>query len=993
MLKARAGHLNDALAELRAMLAAGEDDGLVAMDLTTLLQQARKSREAVSVFEKAARAEPPDYALLAATRAYRDLHRYDAAARLARLGLKRFPDQTVWSLLLSLALSDAQRPREALQILQQPEAQRAPRIELLLAEGYAWSRAGNAEKAKAAYAEVLKLAPVDSGAHAEAGKALQALSMRGTVAQQARTGAPPAPGEAADAALLRTERQLSALPLTQTQARRKLQREAAVLKARTGRMAEAQAELRALIAAGDPDGLAAMNLTALLQQDQKPEETVRTFESSGLANPPDYALLAATRAYRDLHRYEEAARLAQQGLERFPKQTVWPLLLSLVLSDAGRATEALAILDQPAARRAPPVDRLLAKAYAWRRAGDPYKAIAIYLDALKLAPANKEARVEAAATLQAQGGAFGAAALAGTNAPFAADQAAAMVRWGSDTRPPDPLYRFDGTEAALARLDALLAALPPTPAEAASRRRLRLDRMVALRDRVRMQEVVAEGDALRAEGELPQYAEEAYADALLYLRRPEDARDAYQRVLAASPKDVNARYGMFYTAVELEDFTKAYAVIDGLVNDEPIWRSFRDDPSRHPNPDRSSAEVTAAQARFYGNQLADAWARITGITDPAPANGSARMALYQIANARGWPHRTAAEADIAASLAPDSLDAKIALTERATANYRFLDAQRMTGELLALYPESRAVQRLARDLDADLSWVFEIEAKPEDSEGGGANASGKSVTLESKLTTPPIDDNWRLFALTNYANARPPEGYVSRARVSAGVEWRVPYLTATIYPSQSYGTLARAGGGASVDWTATDQVRLAFAGELYAWDTPLRALLHGITSDEYAGKVTYRWDETRSLAARFSYQPFTDGNQRFTDSVTFKQRLINLPGFDLTGTAEAFSSHNDRPAAPYYNPNHDLSITGELLAEHTLWRRYDNSLVQALMVNAGLYAEANHSDNVIATVSYEHRWRFDPLTAFHYGVTLARRVYDGSVENSVTLSVGLTQRF
>jgi biofilm PGA synthesis protein PgaA len=118
----------------------------------------------------------------------------------------------------------------------------------------------------------------------------------------------------------------------------------------------------------------------------------------------------------------------------------------------------------------------------------------------------------------------------------------------------------------------------------------------------------------------------------------------------------------------------------------------------------------------------------------------------------------------------------------------------MTGELLALYPENRAAQRLARDRDADLSWVLELEAKPEDSEGGGANASGKSLTLQGKLTTPPIDDNWRLFALTDYANARPPEGYVSRSRVSAGVELRVPYLTATIYPSQSYGTLARAGG-------------------------------------------------------------------------------------------------------------------------------------------------------------------------------------------------------
>src|SRR5947199_10438616 len=71
VIEARAGHLDSAIAELRAMLAAGEEDGFVAMDLTALLQQARQPAEAVAVFRKAALAEPPEYALLAATRAYR----------------------------------------------------------------------------------------------------------------------------------------------------------------------------------------------------------------------------------------------------------------------------------------------------------------------------------------------------------------------------------------------------------------------------------------------------------------------------------------------------------------------------------------------------------------------------------------------------------------------------------------------------------------------------------------------------------------------------------------------------------------------------------------------------------------------------------------------------------------------------------------------------------------------------------------------------------
>jgi hypothetical protein len=72
---------------------------------------------------------------------------------------------------------------------------------------------------------------------------------------------------------------------------------------------------------------------------------------------------------------------------------------------------------------------------------------------------------------------------------------------------------------------------------------------------------------------------------------------------------------------------------------------------------------------------------------------------------------------------------------------------------------------------------------------------------------------------------------------------------------------------------------------------------------------------------------------------------------------------------------------------------YDDSLVQALDIDAGLYSQANYRDNWIGTIRYEHRWRFDPLTEFHYGVTLSRRVYDGLVENSVALTLGLTQRF
>jgi biofilm PGA synthesis protein PgaA len=303
------------------------------------------------------------------------------------------------------------------------------------------------------------------------------------------------------------------------------------------------------------------------------------------------------------------------------------------------------------------------------------------------------------------------------------------------------------------------------------------------------------------------------------------------------------------------------------------------------------------------------------------------------------------------------------------------------------------VQRLARELDAKRRWVLDVEVKPSNSNGGGANASGQAIESHARLSSPPIADNFRLFALGDYANAHPPEGFTERARAGVGLEWRIPNFEATIYPTQSWGTLPRTGAGATADWLVTDQIRLAVSGELYSWETPLRALLFGTTASEVSARATYRWDESRSASASFAYLPFTDGNQRFAGGMTFKQKLLNLPHFDLTGMAEAYASANNLGGTqPYYNPTRDLSVGGGFMAEHTIWRRYDNSWVQALTVDAGLYSEYGFRDNWTGNIDYEHRWRFDPLTEFRYGVRLMRRVYDGQVENTLMFIAGLTQR-
>jgi biofilm PGA synthesis protein PgaA len=767
------------------------------------------------------------------------------------------------------------------------------------------------------------------------------------------------------------------------------QRESAVRRARAGDMDGALAALRGMLVTGIDDGQVAFDLTTLLQQSSKNQEAAEVFTKAQQDKAPSYALLAATRANRAIGDYAQAERLARAGRSRFAGDTVWPLTLSLVLSDEKRGHDALEVLDMPTARRASRFEWLMARAYAHRMAGDSFTAMREYGEAARLAPNNTDTHRESADLLGDLGGPFGAAGIAPPTPSIEAAQAGTMVRWGEEVKPRDPVHRFDSTDRALSRLEELLT----TTTEPDIKRRLHQDHVIALRDRMRMREAAQEAEALRAEAPLPAYVDEAYGDALLYLHRPEEANAAYERVLAVDPKNDQARYGQFYASVETGDFVTAYRAIDILLQNEPLWRTFVGDPTRYPNPEHMTAEIAAAKGRLYADQLGDAWDRISLLRDAAPANEDVRATTSEIAGARGWPRLQDEEADIAASLSPDDVDAKVAQAEASIANHRYDQAERRVRELMALYPENLAVQRVARELDAEHRWLLELEAKPSWNSGGGVNAPGQEFESSTRLTTPLIADHWKLFGYYDYSFANPIEGFVWRDLAGAGIDWQLEHLRATLYGNDSWGTLQRGGGGITVNWAATDQILLGTKAELFSTDTPLRALFYGITSDEYEVTATYRWHESSNLALTAAFQPFTDGNQRLIGSASFKQKLFEQPRFTITGLVDLGVSSNSRgEQTPYYNPLSDLSATGGVLLEHVLWRRSDYSLTQALQVEGGLYAEQGFNNDWLGVASYEHRWSLAPLTEFHYGIEVSRRVYDGQEVRELAFTLGLRQR-
>jgi biofilm PGA synthesis protein PgaA len=730
--------------------------------------------------------------------------------------------------------------------------------------------------------------------------------------------------------------------------------------------------------------LVVMLAASAAAQSQSPNAPVPMTEAS------EAALLEKTRASRDQKQFDTAERLARAGMARFPKSGTWPVLLSLILSDQKRSDVALQVLA--GATTATPLERKMAEAYALRRSDRTFPALKAYMDALHLAPDNIEAREAATAILREIGGPNGAAVLSGAPPlPLQADQAAAMVRWGADVRPEDPAHRYDGTDAAIAELDRLIAVAKDDPDLLT---RLRLDRVAALRDRRRMTEVVQEATALRGEGNtLPPYVEQALADALLTLHRPKEAIPLYENTLKADPANLDARYGIFYAEVEAEDFDAAYGTIDALLASQPAWRFYQEDPSRHPNPDHADATLAAGLARLYGDQLGAAEDRVAPLAAAAPANAGFRIANAQVMSARGWPRDAEAEAEIAKSLDPINPEMEKTLAGIDLDRHRYKAAEARIRKLKALYPEDAQVQALARQLAADQGTLFEIEISPSWSEGGGSNATGNELAVNARLWSPPVDDHWRAFAFDDYAYAHPEEGFVERHHAGAGAELRWDDVTATAYASYSGGELEKAGGGFTLEWQPNDRLSLGINGEIFSINTPLRALFSDTTANEIGGHIGYRWHESREITVFGSYLDFTDGNEQKNAGLDFSQRLVDIPHFDLTGRIEVFASANSNQDVAYYSPERDLTATGGLLAEHLLWRRYDESLVQAFSLDAGSYSQEGFGTDWIGTFSYEHRWRFDPWTELRYGVELGRHVFDGDPEKSVAFTFGLSQRF
>ncbi|WP_237387219.1 poly-beta-1,6 N-acetyl-D-glucosamine export porin PgaA [Xenorhabdus sp. Sc-CR9] len=567
--------------------------------------------------------------------------------------------------------------------------------------------------------------------------------------------------------------------------------------------------------------------------------------------------------------------------------------------------------------------------------------------------------------------------------------------------------RFDIADRALARYENMLTQWRSLPDARQDYQRGRVDRLGALLARHRMQDIINEYQSLQTEGvNIPEYAQKWVASAYLNLRQPNKARDilrslnypyghnpspAKTPLPHITPEDDSV---LFYADVESEHLNEARQLAADIKQRNAYVVNVFGSPIPVPNDDWLQGQQFLAESAQLHEDLPDAEKRFTHLARTAPGNQKLRIDLASIWLNRGWPHRAENELKQIEGLDPRNLSLEIQQGYTAFALQEWHQMDLLADDVITRVPENMPAKRFNRL--RNVHHMSELRIRVSQGIHSGSPNSGKhSSDIETVLYSPPIDDNWRLFAGGAYNRGQFSEGRGINRDMRSGMEWRSRdfWLEGEV-SARNYGNGNKIGLRITGWHDFNDQWRLGGSAERLARNTPLRALSNNIHAD--GGQIYTRWrhSERSQWTARFASSFFSDGNHRFEYGINGQQRLYTAPYFKLDTALELSTSQNSRHQnTPYFNPKSDFTLLSALAADHIMYRHYQTVWSQQFVAGVGQYRQQGYGSGLITLVEYGQRIKWNDVIDAGVRFTLDKRPYDGKRESNLQAAFDLIYRF
>lgn len=778
-------------------------------------------------------------------------------------------------------------------------------------------------------------------------------------------------------------------------------RQVALQAAREGRFNLALPEFVIMVAEAPNDIGIKADYIVLLTWAKKYHEALAVAADMDIKIIPTYSLNALAKAARNVGQFEKAINYYEQLIAREPSNLDPSLGKVLTLIDLGKLVEAESMLSK--LRHLHPENSEVLRALSYL--GQQSKQPVIVIDAnTRLLEFNNQDLVAASALIKASrevGAPTQALALA-AQYPQAVDNmeikrihndsAAKYIAWGHYSARV-PAERFQDTDTALAKLDeACQCDWDRLDLSIASNRNLMFDRMLALRDRYRMQDVITHSQQLlNAKVDPPYYVLNSVGDAYLYKRMPEEAIKAYDASLLKAPENVETKFSKFYTLVDLEQLDAASALIDSMSENLSAYRQRPKNSTIRPDDYKLEMDSKAFYVRAYGDNLETAEQNFQALNNVGPMNNDVRMALGEIWRWRGWPERAAQRFSEINHNYPDLLQPKINLANTHLDLHEWQVAESEIKYLAKEYPENASVQALNQ------RWMLHNERQliidSSGSKSSGTSFGSRSHGLNAVLYSSPINYNYRAFVSTKYNHAILPEGSSNVTYPGIGLEYTDKDLRLTGEISKA--SLPNMGVTTAItaDYRFNDQLSVATLLESNTSQMPLRGLRAGVNGDLMGANIIYRWSDLTRASVGISYMDIMDGNQRDTLNLAFDRRLITKPHYKLTTHLRVDASRNTRNNVAYFNPERDLDTSIVLDNEWMQWRRYDRSFSHRVQIGTGEYWQKSFGSSWTWMLSYEQQVKLSDRFEVDYGISRNRHAYDGTNELSTQLFTRLNVLF